>query len=78
MHHWWPFVSNFLQYLPDKIRNRQSCPMKPLFYKRFVDDVINTRKKSKPDSLLISLNSYNSNIDFTVEVNPSKFLDTNI
>ena len=30
----------------DKVR-----PPKPLFYKRFVDDIINRRKKDTPDSL---------------------------
>ena len=49
---------------------------KPLFYKRFVDDVINRRKKNKSDSLQASPNSYHPNINFTVDVNLSKFLDT--
>ena len=53
----------------DKVR-----PTKPLFYKRFVDDIINRRKKNTPDSL----DCYHPNINFTVEVNPSKFLDSNI
>ena len=57
----------------DKVR-----PTKPLFYKRFVDDVINRRKKNTPDSLLTSLNCYHANINFTVKVNSSKFLDSNI
>ena len=57
----------------DKVR-----PTKPLFYKRFVDDVINRRKKNTLDSLLTSHNCYLPNINCTVEVNPSKFLDSNI
>ena len=57
----------------DKVR-----PTKPLFYKRFVDDVIYRRKKNTPDSLLTSLNCYHLNINFTVEVNPSEFLDSNM
>ena len=57
----------------DKVR-----PTKPLFYKRFVDDVINRRKENTPDLLLTSLDCYLPNINFTVEVNPSKFLDFNI
>ena len=56
----------------DKVR-----PTKPLFYKRFVDDVINRRKKNTPDSLLTSLNCYHPNINFTGEVNSSKFVDSN-
>ena len=47
-------------------------------YKHFVDDIINRRKKIASDSLLTSLISYHPNINFTVEVNPSKFLDSNI
>ena len=57
----------------DKVR-----PTKPLFYKRFVDNVINRRKKNTPDSLVTSLNCYHPNINFTVEVNPSTFLDSNV
>ena len=57
----------------DKVRTT-----KQLFSKRFVDDVINRRKEITPDSLLTSLNCYLPNINFTVEVNPSKFLDFNI
>ena len=52
--------------------------VEPLFYKRFVDDVINRSKKNTPDSLLKSLNRYHQNINLIVEVNPSKFLDSNI
>ena len=51
--------------------------MNPLFYKRFADDVINRKKKNKPDSILTSLSNYHPDVNFTVEVNPSKFLDTN-
>ena len=53
-------------------------PMKPNFYLRFVDDIINRRKKNSPDLLLEKLNSYHPNIEFTVEVNPTQFLDTQI
>ena len=53
-------------------------PMKPKFYLRFVDDVINCRKKNSPDLLLQKLNSFHPKINFTVEVSPSRFLDTQI
>ena len=53
-------------------------PTKPLFYKHFVDDIVNRRKKNTPDSLLTSLNCYHANTNFTVKVNSSKFLDSNI
>ena len=50
---------------------------KPLFYKRFVDGVINRRQNTKPDALLTSLDSFHSNTNFTIDVNPHKLLDTN-
>ena len=53
-------------------------PMKPLFYKRYVDDIITRRDKNKRDLLLEQLQSYHPNINFTVEVSPIKFLDTHI
>ena len=53
-------------------------PMKPKFYRRYVDDIIKRRKKNCPDLLLEKLNSYHPNIEFTVEVNPAQFLDTQI
>ena len=53
-------------------------PLKPDFYRRFVDDVIHKRLKGVPDTLLDSLNNYHPKINFTVEVNPSKFLDTKL
>ena len=53
-------------------------PMKPHFYKRYVDDTYIRRKKNEPDSLFEKLNSYHPNIKLTVENNPTKFLDTKI
>ena len=57
----------------DKVRST-----KPLFHKCFVDDFINRRKKNTPESLLTSLNCYHPNMNFTVKVNPLKFLDSNL
>ncbi|KAK3731001.1 hypothetical protein QZH41_006646 [Actinostola sp. cb2023] len=48
----------------------------PTFYNRYVDDCITKRKTTSPDLLLQDLNSYHQNIVFTVEENPSHFLDT--
>ena len=53
-------------------------PAKPLFYKRYVDDTYVLRKKSIRRMLFKDLNSYHQNIKLTVEVNPSKFLDTEL
>ena len=53
-------------------------PMKPHFYKRYVDDTYIRRKKNEPDSLFEKLNSYHPNIKLTIKKNPTKFLDTEI
>ena len=54
------------------------APMKPHFYKRYVDNTYIRRKKNKPDSYFKKLNSYYPNIILTVEKNLTKFLDTEI
>ena len=53
-------------------------PMKPSFYKRYVDDVISRRKKNTPDLLLEKMNKYHPKIKFTLEENPKMFLDTKL
>ena len=50
-------------------------PTKPIFYRRFVDDIYNRRKKTQ-DKFYHSLNNYHKNIKLTVEVSANKFLDT--
>ena len=52
--------------------------MKSHFYKIYVDDTSIRRKKNEPDSLFDELNSYHRNIKFTIEENPTKFVDTEI
>ena len=52
-------------------------PAKPIFYKRYVDDTY-VRRKKNADKLFEELNSYNKNIKLTSEVNPTKFLDTEL
>ena len=54
------------------------CPINPVFYKRYVDDIINRRKKHEEDLLFKKLNDYHPKIKLTVEINPSKFLHTEI
>ena len=51
-------------------------PPLPIFYKRYVDDTYVRRKKDEPDILFDELNAYHQNINFTLERNPVKFLDT--
>ena len=53
-------------------------PLRPKLYKRYVDDVYSKRIKNQPDKLFEKLNNYHPNIKLTIEVNPSKFLDTEI
>ena len=59
--------------------NRSSIVLlKPKFYCQYVDDTYNRRNKNQPDELFERMNKYHPNINFTVEVKPSKFLDTKI
>ena len=53
-------------------------PANPIFYKRYIDDTYVRRKKHETDKLFIDLNSYHENIKLTLEINPNKFLDTEI
>ena len=53
-------------------------PANPIFYKRYVDDTYVRRKKHETDKLFIDFNSYHENIELTLEINPNKFLDTEI
>ena len=51
-------------------------PLKPAFYKRYVDDTITKRKKNTDfDELFQNMNSHHPNIELTVETNPTRFLD---
>lgn len=73
-----PFSAIFSNISLTELQTEKVKPIKPLLYKHFIDDVINRRKKSKPESPLTFFNNYHLNKNFAVEVNPSKFLDTNI
>ena len=48
------------------------------FYKKYVDDIINRRKKHEEDLLFKKLNEYHPKIKLTIKINPPKFLDTEI
>ena len=54
------------------------APAQPIFYKRYLDDTYVRRKKNDVDKLFEELTSYNENIKLTFEVNPTKFLDTEL
>ena len=50
--------------------------LKPILYRRYVDDIYNRGKENGKDSLFKALNSYYKNIELTVEINPIKVFDT--
>ena len=53
-------------------------PMKPLFYKQYVDYIYSRRKKNCIDQLYHELSNYHPNINLTIEINPKKFLDNQV
>ena len=53
-----------------KIENEIVIPTKPIFYRRYVDDIYSRRKKNIEDSLFKALNSYHKNRKLTIEINP--------
>ena len=61
-----------------KMEDDVVAPLKPIFYKRYVDDTYVRRKKNTTDELFEKLNTYHDNIKLTIEENPTKFLDTEI
>ena len=60
-----------------KMENDVVIPSKPIFYCKFVDGIY-SRRKLGDGVLFDQLNSYHPNIKLTMEVNPSKFLDTKL
>ena len=62
-----------------RIENIVVKPEKPLlFYRRFVEDIINSRKKNEHNIIFENLPKYHPKINLTIEVNLCKFLDTKI
>ena len=62
----------------NKMERDIALPLKPKFYRQFVANIYRRRKKNKTDELFSKMNSYHPNINLTIEINPSKFLDTKI
>ena len=73
-----PIYVGFSDLYMCKIELDVVVPAKPLFYKHYIDDTYVRRKKNIRDMLFEGLNSYHQNIKLTVEVNPSRFLDTEL
>ena len=53
-------------------------PSKPHFYERYIDDTYVRRKKNETDKLYNASNSYHQNIKMTLQLDPAKFLYTEI
>ena len=53
-------------------------PIRPIFYKRYVDDRYNHCQKNTVDKLYDRLNNYHPKVKLTIETNPLRFLDTEI
>ena len=51
-------------------------PIRPIFYKRYVDDVYNRRQKNTVDKLYNGLNNYHPKVKLTIETNPLRCLNT--
>ena len=61
-----------------KLEKDMVSPMKRMLYRRYVDDIYLRRIRNQPDLLYENLNKYHKNIKFTIEVNPTRFIDTKI
>ena len=61
----------------NRLAKERVMPLKPKFYKGYVDDTITKRKKNTDfDELFQNMNSHYPNIKLTVETNPTRFMDT--
>ena len=60
-----------------RTENNIVIPEKSLFYRGFVNAIINRRKKNE-HHIFENLNKYHPKISLTSEVNPCKFLDIKI
>ena len=73
-----PISVVFSDIFMNKMERDIVIPIAPNLYKYYVDDIFAKRKKNKPDDLYNALDNYHPNINLTVEVNPKRFLDTEI
>ena len=53
-------------------------PIRPIFYKRYMDGIYNRRQKNTVDKLYDGLNNCHLKVKLTIGINPLKFLDTEI
>ena len=52
-----------------------AAPLKPKFYRRYVDDIFNRCRENAEDILFKRLNNYHQHFKLTTEINSTKFLD---
>ena len=71
-----PLSVTFAEIHVIRMENDIVIPLKPIFYRRFLDDIINRCKRNVPDELFFKLNNYHWNIKLTID--PTKFLDTQL
>ena len=53
-------------------------PIRPIFYKRHVDDIYNCRQKNTVDKLCNGLSDYHPKVKRIIETSELSFLDTEI
>ena len=48
-------------------------PVRPKFYKHYMDDIYNDHQKNSVDELYDGLNSYHPKVKLTIETKPLRF-----
>ena len=51
-------------------------PTRPIFYKRYADEIYNRRQRNTVHELFDGLNKYRPKVKLTIDTNPLRFLDT--
>ena len=62
----------------NRIETDVVVPLRPIFYKRYMDDIYNRRQKNTVDNLYDGLNNYHPKLKLTTETNVLRFLDIEI
>ena len=57
-----------------KMENGVVTPLKPKFYRRYVNDLFNGRNKNIEDIFFKRLNNYHQNTKLTIENNPTNLV----
>ena len=61
-----------------RIETDVMVPIRPIFYKRYVDDIYNRRQKNAVDKLYDGFNNYHHKVKLTIVTNLLRFLVTKI